>query len=84
MNLFELQFLFFLGMGLLDHMLTLFLVFKKPSYHFPINIPTNSVGGFPFRHKPLQCLLFLVFDGGRSDWCEGIPLGSFDLHFSNN
>ena len=25
-----------------------------------------------------------LFDKGHSDWCEGIPHCSFDLHFSNN
>ena len=41
------------GMGLLDHTVSLFLVFKGTSILFsiviaPIYIPTNSVGGFPF------------------------------------
>ena len=43
------------GMGLLDHIVVLFLVFKGTSILFsitvvPIYIPTNSVGGFPFLH----------------------------------
>jgi len=42
-------------MGLLDHMVGLFLVFKGPSILFStvavsIYSPTNSVGGFPFLH----------------------------------
>ena len=41
------------GVGLLDHMITLFLVFKGLSMLFsivaaPIYIPTNSIVGFLF------------------------------------
>ena len=42
------------GVGSLDHMATLFLVFKGPSSLFSvvaaIYIPSNSVGSFPFLH----------------------------------
>ena len=43
------------GMGLLDHMVVLFLVFLGNSVLFSIvagsvYIPANSVGGFPFLH----------------------------------
>ena len=43
------------GVGLVDHMVTLFLVFKETSILFcivaaPVYIPINSVGGFPFCH----------------------------------
>ena len=43
------------GVGLLDHMASLFLVFFKEFILFstvaaPIYIPTNSVGGFCFLH----------------------------------
>ena len=53
------------GMELLDHMVTLFLVFWKPSIVFsivavPIYIPTDSVLEFPFLHI-LQHLLFVDF-----------------------
>ena len=39
------------GMGLLDHMIVLYLIFEESSYCFsivivPFYIPTNSVGGF--------------------------------------
>ena len=51
------------GMGLLDHMIVLFLVFKETSTLFstvvtPIYIPTNSVGGFSFLHtlSSIYCL----------------------------
>ena len=43
------------GVGLLDHMVTLVLVFKGSFILFskvvsPIYIPTSSVGGYPFLH----------------------------------
>ena len=43
------------GMGLLEHMVTLFIVFKGNFKLFskvaaPIYIPTNSVGGLTFLH----------------------------------
>ena len=52
-------FIFFLGIrpgvGLLDHMITLFLVFQRTfrllsTMDAPIYIPTNGVGGLPFLH----------------------------------
>ena len=53
MYLFKLEFSLNIcpGVGLLDHMLTPFLVFWGPSKLFsivaaPVYIPTNSVGGF--------------------------------------
>ena len=54
------------GVGLLDHMVVLFLVFWRISILFSIvaiaiYIPTNSVGGFPFCPHPLQYLLFVEF-----------------------
>ena len=63
------------GVGLLDHMVALFLVFKGTSIFFsivalPVYIPTNSDGGFPFLHilSSIYC-----FDDGHSDWCEVKP-----------
>ena len=57
MYLFELWFSpdIYPGVGLLDHMVVLYLVFKVTSILFcimvePIYIPTNSVGGVPFIH----------------------------------
>ena len=43
------------GVVLLDHVVTLFLVFKEIFILFcmvatPMYIPTNSVGGLPFLH----------------------------------
>ena len=53
------------GVGLLDHMITLFLVFKDISIQFsivtvPSYMPTNNVGGFPFLHT-LSSMLFVDF-----------------------
>ena len=59
MHLFKLEFSSFPdicpGLGLLDHVVTLFLVFKETSILFStvavaIYIPTSSVEGFPFLH----------------------------------
>ena len=57
--IFDLEFLSFLdictGVGLLDHIISLILVFKGTSILFsivaaPNYIPTNSIGEFPFLH----------------------------------
>ena len=78
------------GVGLLDHMVVLFLVFQETSLLFfivasSVYIPTDSVEGFPFLHTSLQQSLFVVFfDDVLSDWCEVIPHCSFDWHFSNS
>jgi len=52
-----------LGVGLLGHMVVLFLVFKRLSIlsfivAISINIPTNSAGAFPFLHtlSSIYCL----------------------------
>ena len=72
------------GVGLLDHMVALFLGFWGTSILFSIvaalfYISTNSVGGFPFLHT----LSSRFFNHGHSDQCEVVPHCSFDLHFSN-
>ena len=69
--LFEFEFLFFLdicpGVGLLSHMVALFLVFYGTSILFsivavPIHIPTNSTHrSISFSPYPLQRLLFVDF-----------------------
>ena len=51
------------GVGLLEHMVAVFLVFKGTSKLFsivdvPIYIPTNSVGGFPFLHTLSNICLY--------------------------
>ena len=52
-----------LKMGLLDHIVAIFLVFQGPSILFSIlcvsiYLPTNSVGGFSFLHtlSSIYCL----------------------------
>ena len=77
------------GVGLLGHMVALFLFFKGTSMLFsivvvPIHIPTNSVGGFLFLHTFSSTYCLQAFGDGHSDQCEVIPHCSFDLHFSNN
>ena len=73
------------GVGLLDHMVVLFLDFEGPARLFsmvaaPVSIPSNSVRGSLSRH-PLQS--FLPFNSGHSDSREAVPHGRFDLHVSN-
>ena len=59
MCLFELEFCLDIcpGVGLLDGMVVLYLVFRGTSILFSMvvvsfYIPTHSVGGFPFLHPP--------------------------------
>ena len=52
------------GVGLLDPMVVLYLVFSGSAILFsivaaPVYIPSNSVGGFPLSPHPLQQLLFV-------------------------
>ena len=89
MPLFKLQFSLdmCLGVGLLDHMATLFLVFKRISLLFsivavPIFISTSSVRRFPFS-TPSPAFICRLFDDGYFDWSEVVPHYSFDLHLSN-
>ena len=78
-----------LGVGLLDHMVVLFLVFEGISILsfivavLSIYIPTVQESSLFFTTSPA----FIVcrhFDDGHSDWCEVISRCSFDLYFSNN
>ena len=65
-------------MGLLGHMVVLFLVFKG------ISIPSSIVAVLIY--IPTRSPAFIVcrlFDEGHSDPCEVISHCGFDLHFSN-
>ena len=78
-----------LGVGLLGHMVVLFLVFKGISIPsslvaVSIHITTNSARVFPFSIPSPAFIVCRLFDDGRSDWCEVISHCSFDLHFFNN
>ena len=62
-------------MGLLDHMVALLLVVQGTSIPFsvvavPVDIPNNSIGGFPFLHTLSS--IYRFFDDGHSDKCEVI------------
>ena len=78
-----------LGLGLLGHMVVLFLVFKGiaiPSFTVAvsIHIPTNGARVFPFFTPSPAFIVCKLFDDGHSDWCEVISHCGFDLHVSNN
>ena len=78
-----------LGVGLLGHMMVLFLVFKGISIlssivAILIYISTNSARAFLFSTPSPAFIICRLFDDGHSDWCEVISHCSFDLHFSNN
>ena len=78
-----------LVVGLLGHMVVLFLVFKGTSILSP-----QLLYQFTFPPTVQECSLFSTpspvfivcrfFDDGHSDQCELIPHCSIDLHFSNN
>ena len=79
----------YLRVGLLDHMVVLFLVFSGISIlsfilAVSIYIPTHSARDFLFSTPSPAFIVYRLFDYGRSDWCEVISRHSFDLHFSNN
>ena len=78
-----------LGVGLLGHMVVLFLVFKGISILSSIvavstYIPTNSARDTLFSTPFPALIVCRLFDDGHSDLCEVISHCSFDLHFSNN
>ena len=75
------------SMGLLGHMVTLYLDFKEPPYCSPIVVVSiyiliNSARGFTFFLALIICRFF--DDDDHSDQYEVIPQCSFDLHFSSN
>ena len=79
-----------LGVGLLSHMVVLFLVFKGISilsaivavyqFTFPPTVQEHSLFNTP---SPAFIVCWL-FDDGHSDQCEVISPCGFDLHFSSN
>ena len=75
--------------GLLGHMVVLFLVFKGifiPSFIVAVSIyiPTNNARVFPFSTPSPAVIVCRLFDDGHYDWYDMKPHCSFDLHFSNN
>ena len=80
-----------LGMGLMDHVAVLFLVFFKgisiPSSIVAVSIyiSTNSARVFPFLYT-LSSIYYVYgfFDDSHSDQCEVKSHCSFDLHFLNS
>ena len=77
-----------LGVGLLGHMVVLFLVFKgisilSSTVAVSIYIPTNSARVCIFSTPSPAFIVCRLFDDGHSDLCEVISHYSFDLHFSN-
>ena len=72
---------------LVDHMVTLLLVFHGTAITFfivtvSICIPTESARVFPFFHTP-SFIVCRFGDDDHSGWCEVIPHCTFHLHFSD-
>ena len=75
--------------GLLGHMVVLFLVFKGTSILFSIvavsiYIPPTVYEGSLFSTLSPTFIVSRFFDNGHSDGCEVVSHCSFDLHFSHN
>ena len=71
--------------GLLGHMVVLFLVFKKPPYCSPqwlyqFTVPPKVQEGSLFSTPSPAFIVCRFLDDGHSDQCEVIPHCSFDLH----
>ena len=74
--------------GMVDHMVTLLLVFHGTAITFfivtvSICIPTESARVFPFFHTP-SFIVCRFGDDDHSGWCEVIPDCTFHLRFSDN
>ena len=72
--------------GLLGHMVILFLAFKEISILFPIVaaftlLPTVQEGSLFSTSSP-EFIVCRFFDDGHTDWCEVVSHCSFELHFS--
>ena len=75
-------------MVLLNHMATLFLVFKGTSILFsivatPIYLPVVYESSLFSTPSP-AVMICRLFDVGRADWCEVIPHCHFDFHLFSN
>ena len=78
-----------LGVGLLGHMVVLFLVFKESPYHLPLwlyqfTFPPTVQELSLFSTPSSTFIVCRLFDEGHSDQCEVISHCSFYLNFSNN
>ena len=78
-----------IGVGLLGHMVVLFLVFKRISipssmWLYQITFPSIVQEHSLFSTPSLAFIVCRLFDDSHSDWCEVIAHCDFDLHFSNN
>lgn len=80
----------YLGVGLLGHMVVVFLVFKETSILFStvaasIYIPINSVQGLPFLHFLINMDFFVFFLVILfSDRCKVVSHCGFGLHFPDD
>ena len=77
-----------LGVGLLAHMVVLFLFFKEspyclPSWLYQFTFPPIVQEHSLFSTPSPEFIVCRLFDEGHSDWRKVISHG-YDLHFSNN
>ena len=76
-----------LEVGLLCHIVVLFLAFKEVSIPFSIMmisvyIPTSDADGSLFSASSPAFFVCRHFDDDHSDWCKVVSHCSFDVHFS--
>ena len=57
---------------------------ESPKGLYQLTFPSTSQEGSLFSTSSPAFIVCRFFDDGRSDHCEVIPDGSFDLHFSGN